>query len=702
MEKQLLSLTILVISVLSLAQGQRLCHSCDSATNPECATLSTTLPQKTCLSATDTCFSAIIDDRTIRGCTEEDYTGTCEGDLCESCGANYCNAGIFPLTRAQCHRCSGTQCAQITNNDFLEVCQRYVPGDSCYSIVPDESLVTYRGCVSDPATDLGKQECARFDEQGYCIACTGSGCNDGVAQQASQLKCLKCYGDSTCRYLQLADYGIPCEYDILLGRPEYCYNYVAGNSVHRGCLYDPFTQESFVTTCEEGDPRCSLCTWGNCNYENYAVHTCYSCDGHTDPNCGTLENAWYEPETCPPGTSDKVGCFVANTEGVPMRGCISQLNDDEIEFCSGSSNLCTLCSSDNCNGRPPKTCITCDSSNDPNCATVVDPTALLSYSQECTSTSAICISRVSNGYTQRACSGAGISCTSGNPCYQCDGTNCNNEVLPAERLRCHKCSGAGCATIGETENPEVCELYNANDQCFTVVTEEEVAYRGCYSDPSSFEAKAVCLSHESGDDNCVKCQGAGCNTQVIKSAPTLSCIKCTGANCKDSQASTPGQACFGDVLLGRTERCYSYIHDNGDVERGCLYDANTPAVIANACANNPGGRCRVCNDGNCNSEEIAITETCYSCDESIDPNCRTMTGNIQTKQCPIGTLLGCFLAQVDGVFVRGCASDLISGEVTLCQRGQTCKLCEGNNCNEKRKFIDFSFLITLLPPHTIN
>uniref|UniRef100_A0A1L8DNW0 Putative conserved secreted protein n=2 Tax=Nyssomyia neivai TaxID=330878 RepID=A0A1L8DNW0_9DIPT len=690
MEKKILNILILVIFGISFTQGQRICYSCDSAVDPNCATLSTIpIPvTKTCASLTDSCVSAIIGTRTVRGCLAEDITGPCEGALCETCGANNCNGAIFPLDRAQCHRCEGAQCATITNNNNLEVCLNYVEGDSCYSVVTDEdTLVTYRGCHSDPATDLGRQECTRLDAQGYCVSCTGAACNSNAAKVPSQLQCTRCSGDTACRYGQPTDFGLQCNYDVVLGRQEYCYSYVtANNQVTRGCLYDPITNANHLAECEAGEPTCQLCTSSLCNHESYAYHTCYACDGHTDPNCGTLENAWYEPEVCPSGTLDQVGCFVATTDGVPMRGCVSLLNPDEISYCQSTASGCTICTTDNCNGRAPKTCITCDSSTDANCATVANPTALLQYSQQCPSSSAICISRISNGYTQRACSGTGISCTSGNPCWQCDGANCNTDVLPLDRLKCYKCSGAGCADVTTETNLEVCEMYNTNDQCFTVVTDTEVTHRGCYSDPSSAAAKTVCTEHESGSDRCVKCTGEGCNTQVSKTPATLSCIKCTGAACGNSQASTPGQACFGDVLLGRTESCYSYIHDNGNVERGCLYDPNTPAAISNECTNSPGGRCKVCTAGSCNTEEIQVTETCYTCDSGLDPNCESMTGTIQTKQCPIGTVLGCFRSQVDGVVVRGCAGDLKSGEITLCQRGAQCKLCDGNNCNAKVDF----------------
>lgn len=43
------------------------------------------------------------------------------------------------------------------------------------------------------------------------------------------------------------------------------------------------------------------------------------------------------------------------------------------------------------------------------------------------------------------------------------------------------------------------------------------------------------------------------------------------------------------------------------------------------------------------------------------------------------------LSVLDGIVVRGCAGDLQGGEISLCERGTQCKLCEGANCNEKGK-----------------
>lgn len=36
--------------------------------------------------------------------------------------------------------------------------------------------------------------------------------------------------------------------------------------------------------------------------------------------------------------------------------------------------------------------------------------------------------------------------------------------------------------------------------------------------------------------------------------------------------------------------------------------------------------------------------------------------------------------------VRGCVSELLPEEVSLCEAGQSCKICQGDNCNEKISF----------------
>lgn len=45
-----------------------------------------------------------------------------------------------------------------------------------------------------------------------------------------------------------------------------------------------------------------------------------------------------------------------------------------------------------------------------------------------------------------------------------------------------------------------------------------------------------------------------------------------------------------------------------------------------------------------------------------------------------------FVPLLDGKVVRGCLSQLVPGEVSLCESGRDCKLCQGDNCNGKVNF----------------
>lgn len=41
---------------------------------------------------------------------------------------------------------------------------------------------------------------------------------------------------------------------------------------------------------------------------------------------------------------------------------------------------------------------------------------------------------------------------------------------------------------------------------------------------------------------------------------------------------------------------------------------------------------------------------------------------------------------LDGIVVRGCTSQLVTGELTYCETNGDCKLCDDENCNGKVEF----------------
>lgn len=82
-------------------------------------------------------------------------------------------------------------------------------------------------------------------------------------------------------------------------------------------------------------------------------------------------------------------------------------------------------------------------------------------------------------------------------------------------------------------------------------------------------------------------------------------------------------------------------------------------------------------------------EFCITCDSELDRNCIDNVNFTMRTQCSLTvTGMGCYLFDDGGEIVkRGCVSDLIPEEVSMCrQEGQFCKTCRGNDCNNQLQF----------------
>lgn len=120
------------------------------------------------------------------------------------------------------------------------------------------------------------------------------------------------------------------------------------------------------------------------------------------------------------------------------------------------------------------------------------------------------------------------------------------------------------------------------------------------------------------------------------------------------------------------------------ITRGCLQQNPN---LATDCRN--PDICESCDSrGNCN-EDIVNGEFCITCDSTTDPNCVDNLNHTMRTQCSLTVGgMGCYLYDDGGSIIkRGCLSDLIPYEVTMCrQQGQFCKTCVGNDCNSQLRF----------------
>lgn len=154
--------------------------------------------------------------------------------------------------------------------------------------------------------------------------------------------------------------------------------------------------------------------------------------------------------------------------------------------------------------------------------------------------------------------------------------------------------------------------------------------------------------------------------------------------------STQGVECIRSATTVSTRTCRNYLDecfthvDNNVITRGCLQE--NPNLTSD-CRN--GDICESCDSrGNCN-DKIVNGEFCITCSSETDPNCVDNLNHTMRTQCSLTVAgMGCYMYDDGGSIIkRGCLSDLIPYEVSMCrQEGQFCKTCQGNDCNNQLRF----------------
>lgn len=137
------------------------------------------------------------------------------------------------------------------------------------------------------------------------------------------------------------------------------------------------------------------------------------------------------------------------------------------------------------------------------------------------------------------------------------------------------------------------------------------------------------------------------------------------------------------VCRNYLDECFVHVRNNVIV-RGCLQQNPN---LASDCLNRD--ICEACDSTeNCN-DQIVDGEFCITCDSQLDPNCIDNVNFTMRTQCSLTVAgMGCYLFDDGGdIIKRGCLSDLIPEEVSMCrQQGSFCKTCEGNDCNSQLQY----------------
>lgn len=322
-------------------------------------------------------------------------------------------------------------------------------------------------------------------------------------------------------------------------------------------------------------------------------------------------------------------------------------------------------------------CIKCSSANDTNCARAkLEPT-------ECAQEDDQCFFRIFNDNLIRGCYAdlnaiEQASCDSnGGMCVKCQQSGCNNAYWP----RCHTCvenADVGCEDEqSDSSKASFCSVFKSDNYCFASLNNDIVS-RGCGSDYPD------CLTNR---QTCQMCYNDGCNSLSKTGLTESKCQKCYSLedDCIYGNSSAIIANCS---RLG--DPCFTTIRD-GKIQRGCLDFSDNVKL----CSDPTDATCVACQGANCNANpwlrchQCRVTDADKTCnEEKADQSKTTFCRNHQVND-------RCYSRTVDGVFERGCQSDL-GANANACDNldEKKCQLCAEPGCNKYKNSAE-QFMINL-------
>ncbi|XP_037949168.1 uncharacterized protein LOC119680432 [Teleopsis dalmanni] len=582
-----------------------------------------------------------------------------------------------------CYTCdSVSDCSE--SKGTLRKCENN-NAQTCLTVFNEDSTVAQRGC-SDSVAATYSSYCSSNPTK--CPSCSSTGCN--VADSLDvYVECLSCDSvqDSNCLLQPNAvETKKLCPGDCMTALYPTAFDGTSSNyHLVRTCLNDRDLDER--TACAAGnDEKCRSCSGANCNIHLLPETRlrCYQCEGDEcqDPTA----------EECPV-FNENIGCYMrfeSETLDLVQMGCTSEFENETIISDLVKSKLLYVCTTDNCNGYEyapnPNECLRCSSTADENCAS--GPRMLATENKLCnTMPYTQCFQRVnSDGITERGClaeleSDEFFDClTNANgECKSCNGYECNNEIIPNDRPKCHRCSSdsdSSCQNLPKALG--VCPIYDKNDECVSVY-ENGITRRGCLTE----------LSCDTNAKSCNICKGEGCNDLNIKKRAEdifgvfqdlpLSCYSCSGEECLTDTLSK--LECQGDIH----QDCLTVFDATGKVvRRGC--ESDLQSEYEKHCEDNPN-LCFNCKSNGCNIVTDATKyQECLICDSADNADCLFEPSSVlTTRKCVEGCLSSLYqrksAPQVYD-FVRSCFEDMELENRDDCTADNNCVKCtDGNKCN---------------------
>lgn len=255
----------------------------------------------------------------------------------------------------------------------------------------------------------------------------------------------------------------------------------------------------------------------------------------------------------------------------------------------------------------------------------------------------------------------------------CSEPLCNDHDVKAQYcLSCDSRYDGHCNNATSTARKR-CFLEVKSSGCYHF--EGDHVERGCITDIDGGK-RTLC---ESDSETCKKCMGNECNSKTV----FQTCLTTDEKNLSNN---------FTKLCKRYTDRCFVHVLDN-NTRRGCVSDLIESPIhgidLMEDCKNEK--ICEICSDrNNCNDREVK-EEHCLVCSTKDDLFCSYYPEKLQTSErCPMRLKrMGCFLSRNGALHAeRGCMSQLDEREQYNCKRPKSteCKMCLGDNCNEKRYF----------------
>lgn len=309
----------------------------------------------------------------------------------------------------------------------------------------------------------------------------------------------------------------------------------SGEGIIRGCSEEVKCENDSLYDCE-------ICTTNSCNKAKLLnlrsigkpgawqplPLTCLQCEGE---ECSSTPK-----ENVCQGDIEQNCVSVFSGDKVISRGCTADVYGQHIDHCRNNPGSCHECKSNKCNDLSSKatlkSCLSCASSTDPNCAENID---LITSYRQCSGKCMTALHPLTDDENPRfeivrSClndkdSDDAEACND-NKCKACEGDKCNTDILEIKSLSCNHCVG-DC----ELYESKKCSIYKENDQCFMRFDEtNSVVEMGCASEFTEQE-----LSENARDF--FLCDGDNCND--YPSLPKVNyCLYCN-SNTNPDCASNP-------------------------------------------------------------------------------------------------------------------------------------------------------------------